>query len=140
MQQIGRRLCAGAARGWLAVCLLTACGSGDLTLNEADPDVVSPKPAFAQVYPIFQRDCTPCHSGTDEGDGDDDGRGRKAARTAGVEPGLESCRSIVKNLRNVEETIFVDNDMPPGAWPRLTSMEKLTIERWIAREPETRCD
>ena len=51
----------------LAAMLFLACGSGDLTLNEADPDIVAQKPTFAQVYPIFQRECIPCHSGTDIG-------------------------------------------------------------------------
>ncbi|MDP6019185.1 MAG: hypothetical protein QGI32_24055, partial [Candidatus Latescibacteria bacterium] len=36
--------------------LLTACGSGDLTLNEADPDIVAQKPTWTQVEPIFQRE------------------------------------------------------------------------------------
>ena len=131
----GRRL---YVYGWLVYPLLAACGSGDLTLNEADPDIVPQKPTFAQVYPIFQRDCIPCHTGT-ASDDDGGGKSRKSAKPAGVEPGLESCQAIINSLDDVEEAIFVDNDMPPGAWPRLTSREKLVIERWIAVEPEARC-
>jgi hypothetical protein len=32
------------------VVIFVACGSGDLTLNEADPDIVAQKPSFEQVY------------------------------------------------------------------------------------------
>jgi uncharacterized membrane protein len=133
------------------VVILVACGSGDLTLNEANPDIVAQKPSFAQVYPIFQRDCIPCHAGTDEDpdsedeDDDDDDDDGSAARSLGVslssfDPGLESCRSILNNLDDIVKTIFVDNNMPPGAWPRLTSKEKLTIERWIDADPGGSCN
>ncbi|MFP6642409.1 MAG: hypothetical protein VCF24_02425 [Candidatus Latescibacterota bacterium] len=53
---------------------------------------------------------------------------------------MESCLSIVNNLDNIVETIFIDNNMPPGAWPRLTSKERLTIERWVDADPEASCD
>ena len=122
--------------------MLAACGSGDLTLNEADPDIVAQKPTFAQVYPIFQRDCIPCHSGTDEGRRDEDESGKQVgvSRALSVEPGLESCQSIINNLDDVVEAVFVDNNMPPGAWPRLRSTEKLIIERWIDRGTEVACN
>lgn len=129
------------------VAILASCGSGNKTLNEADPNVVASKPTWAQVEPIIQRDCVPCHSGTEEKSRDrededeeeeDEGERDKRARTLGVDPGLESCLSVVNNLDDVSQTIFIDNDMPPGAWPRLTSEEKLLIERWI--EGQTPCD
>ena len=62
------------------------------------------------------------------------------SRAQSVEPGLESCQSIINNLDDVVEDIFVDNNMPPGAWPRLTSKEKLIIERWIDRGTEVACN
>jgi len=111
--------------------MLVACGSGDRTLNEADPDIVAQKPTFAQVYPIFQRDCIPCHTGTRGGEEDDEDEAGKLSGTLGVEPGLESCEAIIRNLEDIVEDVFIDNNMPPGAWPRLTSKEKLVIERWI---------
>ena len=49
----------------------------------------------------------------------------------GSEPGLESCDAIRSNLDDIFIDIFVDNSMPPGAWPRLDSREKLIIQRWI---------
>ena len=59
---------------------------------------------------------------------------------ANIDPGLESCQSIINNLDDIDDDIFIDNNMPPGAWPRLTSKEKLIIERWIAVAPEVRCN
>jgi len=115
--------------------MLVACSSGDRTLNEADPDIVAQKPTFAQVYPIFQRDCIPCHTGTGGGEEDEAG---KLSGTFGVEPGLESCEAIIRNLEDIVEDIFDDNNMPPGAWPRLTSKGKLVLERWI--EGGTQCN
>ncbi|HIG16569.1 MAG TPA: hypothetical protein EYQ31_04345 [Candidatus Handelsmanbacteria bacterium] len=124
----------------VVLSMLVACGSGERTLNEADPNIVAQRPAYAQVEPIFQRDCIPCHSGTDDGPreeddgGEDDKRaGRRIVALVAIanDPGLESCQSIVNNLEDVVEEIFDNNSMPPGAWPRLTSKERLTIERWI---------
>jgi len=140
----------------LSLTMLAACASGDLTLNEADPDIVARKPTFEQVYPIFQRECIPCHAGTDQGSGDDnsgDDDEREIRKSddvpsarlldltaSSIDPGLESCESIVANLDDIIEDIFVNNDMPPGAWPRLTSKEKLTIERWIDGGAEESCN
>jgi uncharacterized membrane protein len=115
--------------------LLTACGSGDLTLNEADPDIVAQKPTWTQVEPIFQRECVPCHAGTDEtgDDDDDDARDKRLlAAASSNDPGLESCRSVMNNSEDIISEVFRNNTMPPGAWPRLTSKERLTIERWMA--------
>ncbi len=125
----------------VAVATMVACGSGDRTLNEVDPDVVAQKPSFAQVYPIFQRDCIPCHTGTgggEEDEEDEEDEAGKRNRTLGVEPGLESCAAIINNLEDIVEDVFIDNNLPPGAWPRLTTKEKLTIERWI--DGGTQCD
>ena len=137
----------------ILVSVLAACNSGDLTLNEADPDIVAQKPTWEQVYPIFQRECIPCHSGTDDGPDEEDEDEERAQRTAadlsaarvlaavaGTEPGLESCLSIINNLDDIKTDLFVDNNMPPGAWPRLTSREKLIIQRWIDDDPEASCN
>ena len=114
-------------RWGVLLSILAACASGDRTLNEADPGIVAQRPAYAQVEPIFQADCVPCHSGADER------AGRRLATMVAIanDPGLESCQSIVNNLEDVVEEIFDKNSMPPGAWPRLTSKERLTTERWI---------
>ena len=126
-------------RWGVLLSILAACASGDRTLNEADPGIVAQRPAYAQVEPIFQADCVPCHSGTDERAEydrlfDEARAGRRLATMVAIandDPGLESCQSIVNNLEDVVEEIFDKNSMPPGAWPRLTSKERLTIERWI---------
>ncbi|MDA0338005.1 MAG: hypothetical protein O2782_22780 [bacterium] len=101
----------------VAVATMVACGSGDRSLNEVDPDVVAQKPSFAQVCPIFQRDCIPCHTGTgggEEDEEDEEDEAGKRNRTLGVEPGLESCAAIINNLEDIVEDVFIDNNMPPG--------------------------
>ena len=130
--------------------VLTACGSGDLTLNQADPDIVAQKPTWAHVEPIIQRECVPCHTGRDETPNNDDNEGdddlrlgdarNKPTAPMGEDPGLESCLSVVANLEDVIESIFEKNDMPPGAWPRLDSKEQLTIRRWINANPVPSCE
>ncbi len=133
----------------LTTIVLTACGSGDLTLNQADPDIVAQRPTWAHVEPIIQRECVPCHTGRDEtpkndNEDEDDLRTRdslkKPAAPMGEDPGLESCLSVVANLEDVVESIFKRNDMPPGAWPRLDSKERLIIERWIDANRVPSCE
>ncbi|GJM44480.1 MAG: hypothetical protein DHS20C21_13220 [Gemmatimonadota bacterium] len=135
----------------LLTLAVAGCGSGDLTLSQADPDIVARSPAWEVVYPIFQRECIPCHTGTeDSSDEPDEDDSALAARSAhgpsglravgGVEPGLESCEAIQDNLDDIFIDIFVDNNMPPGAWPRLTSREKLIIQRWIDNGAEGPCN
>jgi len=117
----------------LVLCaLLGACGSGDLTLAEADPDAVPQDPDFQLVWNIMQRDCVPCHTDSEDGEDEDEIRGRiDPVLVAGVEPDLSTCQSIVDNRFDVVESAISKNDMPPGAWPRLTSEEKLILERWV---------
>ena len=43
-------------------------------------------------------------------------------------------------LRGVAEEALEKNSMPPGAWPRLNSEERLVLTRWIARGAEAPCD
>ncbi|MDP6019184.1 MAG: hypothetical protein QGI32_24050, partial [Candidatus Latescibacteria bacterium] len=75
------------------------------------------------------------HAGTDEtgDDDDDDARDKRLlAAASSNDPGLESCRSVMNNSEDIISEVFRNNTMPPGAWPRLTSKERLTIERWMA--------
>ena len=120
-----------AAAIFLAVA--AGCGSGDLTLDEADPNAVAQRPSWDQVNAIFQRQCVPCHTG--DGDAED----LRYGPAGGAEPGLESCDAIIENFRLCYDRIFVTNDMPPGAWPRLTSEEKLTIQRWFEAGADAPC-
>jgi mono/diheme cytochrome c family protein len=116
---------------------IVGCGSGDLPLSEADPDAVSAEPTFDQVFSIFQRECAPCHTDSDGGEDEEDeedqtgGTSPRQAAFGGVEPDYTTCASVIENLDDAIEQIFDKNEMPPGAWPRLTSEEKLVIERWV---------
>jgi mono/diheme cytochrome c family protein len=110
---------------------LGGCDSGDLTLDQADPDAVPAEPTFDQVFSIFQRECAPCHTDDDD-DGEDTAEQDSPGRSpGGVGPNYSTCASIIQNLDSALGSIFGNNDMPPGSWPRLTSEEKLIIQRWV---------
>lgn len=104
------RLGFGLAAGLTA--LAAGCTSGDAPLDVIDPESVPANPTFADIEPIILRSCQPCHDG-------------------GQDPPLATCDDIVANASEIEDTALDDNTMPPGAWPRLTSREKLLLERWI---------
>jgi len=108
-----------------------------MTLDQADPDAVARVPTWDQVNAIFQRQCVPCHPGS--GGLEEDGFVAGAAAPEGSEPGLETCENIIKYFPNSYRRIFETNDMPPGAWPRLTSEEKLIIQRWFDAGEDAPC-
>jgi uncharacterized membrane protein len=116
-----------------ACVLLGSCGSGDRPLAEADPDAVPLDPDFQLVWNIMQRDCVPCHTDAeDDGEDEDENRGTIVpGLVAGTDPDLSTCQSIVDNRFDIIDRSLTRNDMPPGAWPRLTSEEKLILERWV---------
>jgi uncharacterized membrane protein len=123
------------------VLVALACnGSGDLPLDQVDPDAVPANPTYDQVFAILHNRCVTCHTGADDG-GDDDG-GYSVSRlrtTADVDPDLSDCVEIVALrddiLRQVE-----DNLMPPGAMPRLTNEQKLLIRRWVDNGAPAPCN
>jgi uncharacterized membrane protein len=120
--------------------VLAGCGSGDLTLEQADPNAVAQAPSWESVNAIFQRQCVPCH--TDDSAAEDLRYGPDAGANVtagGTSPGLETCEAIIENFPECYQRIFVTNDMPPGAWPRLTSEEKLTIQRWFDAGEDAPC-
>jgi len=98
---------------------LWGCGSGDSPLAQVDPNAVPDTTTYDQVFVIIQRDCLPCH---------DDG---------GVEPPYDTCENVVANYESLFEQVIETNEMPPGAWPRLTSEEKLILIRWDGEAPCT---
>ena len=116
----------------------TGCGSGDLPLDQVDPDAVPADPSFDLVFSIVQRECTPCHNdgGEDEDEEDEDKR-TIAARDD--DPDYSTCEGLIEELDDFYEEIFEKNTMPPGAWPRLTSEDKLIIQRWLDNGAEAPC-
>lgn len=114
---------------WVPLLLIVAsCGSGDLPLDQVDPGAVALNPTFDQVDVILRRSCVPCH----QGGGEDTAVPllRLRARAADAEPHLDDCFEVVAQRNSIWEQVD-GNLMPPGAWPRLTNEEKLTIRRWI---------
>jgi uncharacterized membrane protein len=110
--------------GLILASLLSAvgCGAGDGPLAEVDPQAVPPHPTYEQVFSILDRACAPCH------------------KDGGTEPRYDTCKSIQQNSRGLRSTVFGSNTMPPGAWPRLTSEEKLTVERWLDQGRVSPCN
>jgi uncharacterized membrane protein len=113
------------------------CGSGDLPLDQVDPGAVPADPSFDMVFSIIQRECTPCHN--DGGEDDEEDADRRASAGNGDNPNYETCEGVIDNLDNLYSEVFVRNTMPPGAWPRLTSEEKLIIQRWLDNGAEAPC-
>ena len=104
------------------------------------PDAVAATPTWDQVYSIFERECAPCHTEGDDDELDED-KGGTGAMTiiGGAEPDLSTCIGIIENLDDAMASIFDKNDMPPGAWPRLTSEERLILQRWMEQGEDAPC-
>jgi uncharacterized membrane protein len=130
----------------LLVVLATAwsCdGSGDLPLDQVDPDAAPANPTYDQVFAILHNRCVSCHTGSDDDGGDDGGGGYalvpRRVITGDVEPDLEDCIEIVAFRDDILEQIEL-NTMPPGAMPRLTSEQKLLIRRWVDNGAPAPCN
>ena len=102
-----------------ATILAGSCSSGDLPLDAVDPGAVPDTTTYDQFFLIIQRECLPCH---------DDG---------GTEPPFDTCENVLANFDALVKEVFVTNTMPPGAWPRLSSEERLIIQRWSGEAPCT---
>ena len=138
-------------REWLILVLVFAAGalgcdgSGDLPLDQVDPEAVSANPSYDQVFAILHNECVMCHdSGGEDDGGDDDGGystspGTKTRIVADDLPDFTDCVEIVAFLDDIWEQIE-SNQMPPGAMPRLTSEQKLTIRRWIDNGAAAPCN
>ena len=134
--------------GWALGCasglalvrpVILGCGSGDLPLDQVDPAAVPADPSFEMVFAIIQRECTPCHNDDNGEDDDERDENQQASPANGDDPNYETCRGVIDDLDNLYREIFVRNTMPPGAWPRLTSEEKLIIQRWLDNGAEAPC-
>ncbi len=113
--------------GWaltLAVVLVAGnagCGSGDAPLATVDPDAAPLRPTYDQVAAILNRSCVPCHGGNSAG----------TVTAVAVDPDYSQCESTLAELEGLRATVLQSGSMPPGAWPRLSSEEKLLMERWL---------
>jgi uncharacterized membrane protein len=115
------------------VAAVLSCGFGDDPLGVVDPAAAPIAPTYEQVRAILDRRCLTCHGGGSDGD-----RAAAIAR-AGLapaaaeedDPDFSDCAGITADLGGLLRTAVLEGSMPPGALPRLTGVEKLTIGRWI---------
>jgi uncharacterized membrane protein len=115
-----RRVCAIAALLALSAGLTqSGCASGDSPLAQVDPNAVPDTTTYDQVFVIIQRDCLPCHD------------------NGGVDPPYDTCENVVANYSALFNQVIETNQMPPGAWPRLSSEERLILIRWNGEAPCT---
>jgi uncharacterized membrane protein len=119
----------------IAAAAAMSCGQGDLTLDQADPEAVSANPSYDQVFAIIQRECAACHRGEREAIGD----ATRSAQEDDFGADLSTCRGIVESRFDILSAVE-RNTMPPGAWPRLTSEERLALQRWIQNGAEAPCN
>lgn len=109
-----------------ALVAVVACGSGDGTLDEIDPEAAPAEPSYSKhIAPIMDRYCTACHASD--------------AQVGEVEGlGYETCDKVRRNWGGILITVFRGNTMPPGGAYRVTSEDRMTLERWF--EQGARCD
>lgn len=115
---------------FIASAMMSSCSSGDAPLELVDPDAVPHDPDFELVFNIIQNECAPCHDDNDDGEDEEETRGSRLGLLKGVEPSLQTCDEIFDQRDDIWDEIE-KNTMPPGAWPRLSSAEKLIIQRWL---------
>ena len=124
----------------LVAAVLACNGSGDLPLDQVDPEAAPANPTYDQVFTILHNRCVMCHTG----EGEDEGGGelvtlRERATTGDAEPDLTDCVEIVALRDDILQQVE-ENTMPPGAMPRLTNEQKLTIRRWVENGAPAPCN
>ena len=115
---------------------LAGCASGDKTLDAVDPNAVALNPTFDQVNAIIHNKCVMCH---DSGSGGEDNGGNDNLILEDDMAPFETCTEIVAEAESILERIQ-DNTMPPGAMPRLSSEERLIIQRWVENDRPAPCN
>lgn len=122
----------------LVAAVLACNGSGDLPLDQVDPEAAPANPTYDQVFTILHNRCVTCHTG----EGEDEGEFvtlRERATTGDAEPDLSDCVEIVALRDDILQQVE-ENTMPPGAMPRLTNEQKLTIRRWVENGAPAPCN
>ena len=115
-----------------------ACASGDKTLDAVDPNAVALNPTFDQVNAIIHNKCVMCHDASG-GEEDNSGHDFRLVLENDDVPAFETCTQIVAEGESILERIQ-DNTMPPGAMPRLSSEDKLIIQRWVENDKPAPCN
>lgn len=116
--------------------VLASCASGDKTLDAVDPNAVALNPTFDQVNAIIHNKCVMCHDSGSGGEGDSGGD--YLVLEDDMQP-FETCTQIVAEGESILERIE-DNTMPPGAMPRLSSEDRLIIQRWVENGMPAPCN
>lgn len=100
---------------------LSGCAFGEGALGDVDPQAAPATPEYtAHVAPIMERYCTACHA--------------EDAQPGEVEGyGYETCAKVRRNWNSIVETVFDTSEMPPGGAVRVSSPEKLALQRWWAQ-------
>lgn len=102
---------------WGLAVWLGACGAGDATLEEVDPEAAPARPDYeTHVAPIMDDYCTTCHAKDSGGEGG--------------EVRYDSCEMVVRNWRQLERSTFDEKSMPPPTAYALSSADVLTLRRW----------
>lgn len=95
---------------------LAGC-AGEGPLEEVDPAAAPATPTWGEhVEEIVAFRCGACHSEAGQ------------AMTEGIS--YDTCEDVRRSWRDFEETVFDNDSMPPAGAPRVTSAERLTLQRW----------
>jgi uncharacterized membrane protein len=124
----------------LSVAALACGGSGDLPLDQVDPNAAPANPTYDQVFALMHNNCANCHTGGGDGGGES-GYVLSSRRTTLEDggPDLTDCVQIVAFAGDILDQVESDL-MPPGAIPRLTSAEKLLLRRWVENGAPAPCN
>ena len=139
------RIAARASQVFLLLLALLAAeigcgGSGDLPLDQVDPNAAPANPTYDQVFAIMHNNCANCHASGGDGGGES-GYALSSGRTTLEDdgPDLTDCVQIVAFAGDILDQVESDL-MPPGAIPRLTSAEKLLLRRWVENGAPAPCN
>ena len=107
----------------LVLVAIAGCGTGDLTIEEVDPQSAPATPTWSMhVAPIIEFHCVACHD-----------PGGQAGAQEGYAYDTCAVTREKKGWDGLVETVFQEGSMPPGGAMRLQPWEELTLLRWRAQ-------